>query len=112
MRNYKFGEIVEVAFPFEESEEKKVRPALVIEDCGESFLLLKITSKHKGRKWDVEIPKDAFNGLSVNSVIQVDKCVRLKKNELCSIIPRGILNEIQIGIIKMRLREYILTSSK
>lgn len=55
MRNYKSGEIIEVAFPFEEKSDKKVRPALVIRDLGESLIVAKITSKHKGREWDIEL---------------------------------------------------------
>ena len=106
MRIYKPGEIVEVVFPFEEKEDKKIRPALVIHDFGDSFLIIKITSKHKGRKWDIELPKDNFNGLNVDSVIQIDKYIELDKTNVSNIIPRGIINQLQLAIVKNKLKEY------
>ena len=106
MKKFSPGDIVEVAFPFEENNNKKVRPALVLYDYGESFLVIKITSQHKGRKWDIEIPQDDFNGLTVDSVIQIDKLIELNKTELCSIIPRGAVNPLQLEIIKQKLKDY------
>ena len=79
MRNYKSGEIVEVAFPFEDSPDEKVRPVLVIKDYGSELLVIKITSQHKGRDWDIEIPVDDFNGLTKASVIQADKAEKIPK---------------------------------
>ena len=106
MRKFNPGEIVEVAFPFEENNNKKVRPALVLYDYGESFLVVKITSQHKKRTWDIEIPHEDFNGLTVDSVIQVDKLTELNKTELCSIIPRGSINSLQLAIVKQKLEDY------
>lgn len=106
MRKYEQGEIVEIIFPFEDINDKKIRPALVINDNGDNLLVIKITSKHKERKWDILIPKDDFNGLSVNSVIQIDKIKELSKKELCSVIPRGNINPLQLAIIKQKLSEY------
>ena len=107
MQKYNPGEIVEVAFPFEEKDGKKVRPALVIKDYGDSFIVIKITSKHKERKWDIEIPKDSFNGLTVDSVIQVNMFIELEKTALCTTIPRGVINQLQLAIVKEKLKEYI-----
>lgn len=109
MKSYKSGEIVEAIFPFEDSSESKIRPALVIGDLGDSLFLLKITSKHKNRAWDIELPKDSFNGLSVDSVIQVDKGIKLKKSKLSEMIPRGVINQIQLAIVKERIKEYMQT---
>ena len=106
MRKYNSGEIIEVAFPFEEKNDKKVRPALVIRDFGDTLFVVKITSKHKGREWDIELPKDNFNGLSVDSVVQVNQCVKLDKSEIACVIPRGIINPLQLAIIKTKLKEF------
>ena len=38
MRSYKAGEIVELMFPFQEVTGKKIRPALVIKDYGDTAL--------------------------------------------------------------------------
>ena len=106
MRKYEQGEIVEIVFPFEERNDKKVRPALVIHDFGDSLLVVKITSKHKNREWDIEIPKDDFNGLNVDSVIQVDKCIDLEKSEITCLIPRGTINPLQLAVIKNKLKQF------
>ncbi|MBR2207493.1 MAG: type II toxin-antitoxin system PemK/MazF family toxin [Synergistaceae bacterium] len=108
MRNYKQGEIVEIAFPFEEKNEKKVRPALIIKDFGDSLFVIKITSKHKGREWDIEIPKDDFNGLTLDSVIQVNQYIELEKSEISCIVPRGVINPLQLAVVKDRLKQFML----
>ena len=107
MRSYKSGEVVELMFPFQEVTGKKIRPALVIKDYGETIAVLKITSKHKGRAWDIELPKDAFNGLTVDSVVQADSYIELSKTEIVQITPRGTVNPLQLGIIKEKLKEYL-----
>ena len=106
MRKYSAGEIIEVVFPYEEGSGAKRRPALVIGDVGDDVIAAKITSKHKGLEWDIEIPQDGFNGLSVDSVVQVDKIVSFKKNELCAVIPRGNINPLQLAIVKDKIKQY------
>ena len=107
MRKYSTGEIVEAAFPYEEGYEEKVRPVLVLKDYADEMLVMKITSKHKGREWDIEIPVDGFNGLTKPSVIQVDRCKKVSKLKLSAIIPRGVINPLQLEIVKRRFKEYI-----
>ena len=107
MKKYSPGEIVEIAFPYEDDTFEKVRPALVIRDYGDELVLLKIISRHKGREWDIEIPVDDFNGLSKASVIQVDKYRKVSKLKLSAIIPRGVINELQLGLVKSRLNDYV-----
>ena len=109
MKRYDSGTVIEVIFPFEDTNESKIRPALVIKDEGDELVVLKITSKHKGRQWDIEIPKDDFNGLSMDSVIQADRVERLKKSKLVDIIPRGTVNAIQLMIVKERMKVYLRT---
>ncbi len=107
MRKYNAGEIVEIAFPYEDSPEEKVRPALVLWDDGANLLLLKITSQLKGFEWDIEIPANDFTGLTKISVVQVNKYAKIPKSKLSSIIPRGVINPMQLGIIKQRLKDYL-----
>ena len=107
MRSYKSGEIVELMFPFQEVTGKKIRPALVVKDYGDTIAVLKITSKHKGRTWDIELPKDAFNGLTLDSVVQACSCIELSKTELVQITPRGTINPLQLSIVKHKLQEYL-----
>lgn len=107
MKIYSPGEIVEAAFPYEESPDEKVRPVLVLRDYGDEMLVVKITSQHKGREWDIEIPSDSFNGLTKNSVIQVDKCKKIVKAKLSAIIPRGVISALQLEIVKQRIKDYL-----
>ena len=107
LRAYNPGEIVDVEFPFEDKDEGKLRPALVWRDVGETFLLFKITSKQKGRKWDVLLPKDNFNGLDVDSVIQIDRLQRLDKSKLKHIIPRGNLTALQMMVVGEKFKEFM-----
>ena len=107
MRKYNPGEIVEASFPYEDSEEEKVRPVLVLKDYGEEMLVMKITSKHKGREWDIEIPAGNFSGLTKASVIQTDRCKKISKSKLSTIIPRGVVNPLQLEIVKQKLSEYL-----
>ena len=107
MKKYNSGDVVDIAFPYEESSDEKVRPALVIKDDGEYLLLLKITSQHKGLKWDVDIPADEFSGLVKPSVIQVNRYMKVSKSKLTTVIPRGAINPMQLAIVKQRLQEYL-----
>lgn len=106
MRTYSPGDIVEVIFPFEENGGSKQRPALVLADEGESFIVAKVTSQHKGRKWDVLLPRSSENGLNVDSVVQVDKARKLSKKELCDVISRGNINPLQMALILDKAKEY------
>ena len=107
LRRCEPGSIVEVIFPFEEGDGSKRRPALVVMDKGEVILLVaKITSQNKGRRWDVPLPRDSFNGLSADSFVQVDKTIRLSKDKVCDLIPRGCVNPLQLAVIMEKLREF------
>ena len=106
MRAYNQGEIVEIVFPFDEGTGSKQRPAIVLADEGDTLIAVKVTSQHKGRKWDIELPKDVGNGLAFDSVIQVDTVRKLSKKALCSVIPRGNVNSLQMSLILERIKEY------
>lgn len=107
MRRYSQGEVVEVVFPFQEKDSGcKQRPALVLADRGATFVVAKITSQKKGRPWDVPIPKQGQNGLSIDSVVQVDSVRCLSKESLCSVIPRGAINPLQLSLVLDKLKEY------
>ena len=106
-RKYEPGSIVEVIFPFEEGDGSKRRPALVVMDKGDGILLVaKITSQNKGRKWNVPLPCDQLNGLSVDSFVQVDKTIKLSRANVCDLIPRGCVNPLQLAVIMEKLREF------
>lgn len=107
LRRYEPGSIVEVIFPFEEGNGSKRRPALVVMDKGDVILLVaKITSQNKGRQWDVQLPRDRFNGLSVDSFVQVDKAIKLSRDKVCDLIPRGCVNPLQFAVIMEKLKEF------
>lgn len=76
-------------------------------DKGDVILLVaKITSQNKGRQWDVQLPRDRFNGLSVDSFVQVDKAIKLSRDKVCDLIPRGCVNPLQFAVIMEKLKEF------
>lgn len=107
MRKYEAGAVVEVVFPFEEENASKRRPALVLSDDGGATLIVaKITSRNKGRRWDVCIKRDQFNGLSVDSFVQVDRVIKLSRDKVCDLIPRGSVGPLQLAVIMEKIREF------
>ena len=61
---------------------------------------------------DIELPKDDFNGLTVDSVIQINEIKEIKKSELSNWIPRGIINQLQFAIVKDKLRQFMNDGGK
>ena len=103
---YKPGDILQVYFPFEDTEDEKGRPALVWADQDDSLIVSKITSKIKGREWDVPISPDSHNGLFCESVVQVDRTIKLSQEKICDVIPLGCLNALQLHIVHEKFKAY------
>ena len=79
---------------------------LVWMDQGDFLVVSKMTSRIKGRQWDVAISPDSHNGLSRESVVQVDRTIKIPKSKICDIIPRGCINQLQLALIREKLRAF------
>jgi mRNA interferase MazF len=80
MTNYKFGNIVLVAFPFTNLTQTKKRPALVLIDSNDNDIVVcRITSQICNTKYDVAILNWAECGLLVPSWIRLHKIATMEK---------------------------------
>lgn len=72
---YKPGAVVLVHFPFAESTESKLRPALIINtDLPDSLLVLFVTSqKTFNTSYDVPLQPSESNGLKVPSIARANR---------------------------------------
>lgn len=68
--------------PFEDSDESKLRPILILNDVALVITALKITSKGKSTATQIEISNWKGAGLSKQSYICIDKCLRLDKSAI------------------------------
>ncbi|MBU0486623.1 MAG: type II toxin-antitoxin system PemK/MazF family toxin [Bacteroidetes bacterium] len=76
---YQFGDIVLLAFPFTNAQQKKKRPALVLFESGnQDFTLCRITSHEKETEFDYFINKWENHGLLLPSVIRLNKIATLE----------------------------------
>jgi len=80
MQNYRFGEVVLLAFPFSSRREAKRRPALVLIDAGNADILVaRITSQDVDMDYDVRFGEWKQAGLLLPSVVRLHKLATLQK---------------------------------
>jgi len=93
MQNYRFGEVVLLAFPFAGRRESKRRPALVLLDTGNADILVaRITSQDVVTDYDVRLKEWEQAGLLLPSVVRLHKLATLQKR----------LVERQLGILTLK----------
>jgi mRNA interferase MazF len=81
MKEYSFGEIVLMSFPFSDSLSTKRRPALILLDTGDDDIIVtRVTSQLAQAAFDVEIIDWRQAGLLLPSVARIDKISTLEKN--------------------------------
>ena len=106
MRTYNPGEVIKIAFPYDEGVGFKVRPVLIWKDLGDAFLAIKITSQQKGRDWELPLPRDQANGLTKDSVIRVNKIRKFRKSDFPNIIPIGTIGADKLSEVGRMLRKF------
>jgi mRNA interferase MazF len=78
MKEYNFGEIVLIEFPFTGTVASKRRPALILLDNGDNDIIVaRVTSQVTQTSFDVEITNWKQAGLLLPSIVRVDKAVAL-----------------------------------
>ena len=79
--NYKFGEIVLIAFPFTSGVGSKKRPALVLCDADDpDILVARITSQPVFEKDGLVLTDWSFAGLLIPSTVRLHKVATLEKS--------------------------------
>lgn len=105
---YKAGDVLCVRFPYEDSYEEKIRPALFWKYAADGSLLIlsKITSKHRSEnKYEVRIEPTEINGLKETSWVRIDKTVKIAENKVLFVY--GCITPIQFAVVKEKLDEYL-----
>lgn len=77
MGKYKLGEVWWTQFPFEEIEESKRRPAIVIDDNKIAVLALMVTSKDKSNPHSIKIDEWQKAGLKKESWARIDRIIQM-----------------------------------
>ncbi len=77
MGKYNLGEVWWTQFPFEEIEESKRRPAIVIDENTIAVLVMMVTSKDKSNPYSIKIDDWQKAGLKRKSWARIDRIVRM-----------------------------------
>jgi mRNA-degrading endonuclease toxin of MazEF toxin-antitoxin module len=105
MGKYNLGEVWWTQFPFEEIEESKRRPAIVIDDNTIAVLSLMVTSKDKNNPYSIKIDEWQKAGLKKESWARIDRIVQMDEWRMEKKI--GDLSETDLLKITQLVAEYI-----
>lgn len=77
MGKYNIGEVWWTQFPFEDSDEDKHRPAIVIDDNTIAVLAMMVTSKEKNNPFCVKIDDWKDAGFKIESWARIDRIINM-----------------------------------
>lgn len=105
MGNYKIGEVWWTQFPFEETDEVKRRPAIVIDENTIAILAMMVSSKEKKNPYSIAIDDWKEAGLSVKSWARIDRIISMDEWQMEKKI--GNLSEHDLKKFMQLITEYI-----
>lgn len=105
MGKYNLGEVWWTQFPFEEIEESKRRPAVVIDENTIAVLTMMVTSKDKKNPYSIKIDAWQEAGLKRESWVRIDRVVRMDEWRMEKKI--GNLSESDLLKITQLFAEYL-----
>lgn len=105
MGQYNIGEVWWTQFPFEESDESKHRPAIVIDDDKIAVLAMMVTSKEKSNPYSIKIDDWQQAGLTVESWARIDRIVSMDEWRMDKKI--GDLSEADLLKITQLIAEHV-----
>ncbi len=79
MGNYNVGEVWWTQFPFEDKNENKRRPAIVIDDDKIAVLAMMVTSKEKAHPFCIKIDDWKEAGLKIPSWARIDRIIKMEE---------------------------------
>jgi len=107
MTNYKFGDVVLVAFPFTNLTKAKKRPALVLLDSkDDDIITCRITSQICNSKYDITISNWTHCGLLSPSWIRLHKIATIQKNKIDKTL--GNLTVTDLIFVKQTINKLII----
>jgi mRNA interferase MazF len=105
MKQFEFGDIVLLKFPFTNSQTFKKRPALIINDYNDlDILVCRITSQIYATSFDIQVNNWQECGLKLPSVIRVHKLATLEKELVESVIGKidfSLKEKVQLAFSKL-----------
>lgn len=100
------GDIYYVAFPFDDKDGAKSRPALVVGKRGEDHIAVaKVTHVIRGLDCEIRLTPNDSNGLKMPSGIRMDSIKALHRSDFISVV--GALNSIEMEHVRRRFVEYL-----
>lgn len=100
MKRYDIGEIWWVHFPYQERDQEKRRPAIVIDDETIAVLAMYVTSQDKHNPFSIELEDWRVAGLSRRSWARIDKIVSINEwymdRKIGDLSPRDLLKIMQL----------------
>lgn len=105
MGKYNLGEVWWTAFPFEEIDVSKRRPAIVIDENTIAVLAMMVTSKDKKNPYSIKIDDWQEAGLTKESWARIDRIVRMDEWRMEKKI--GDLSKSDLLKISQLVAEYI-----
>ena len=104
MGKFEHGEIWLVRYKFEESNEYKARPVVILGDKAYEFRAYKMTSQKPRDKYDYKIRDYYKSGLSKPTTIRISKYIKITEGILIKKL--GRLNDIEIRKVIILINEY------
>lgn len=106
MNNYEVGDVWLVNYPYEESEESKNRPAIIVDDRHVAVMYMYVTSRDKDEPYSVKIEDWRQAGLHSESFARIDRVMPI--DECNEIKPLGSLSDRDFVKIITLYKKYIL----
>lgn len=94
MTKYNVGEVWWTHFPFDEVDDEKHRPAIIIDDDTIAILAMYVTSQEKSNPFSIEIADWKDAGLSAPSWARIDRIVKISEWRLNSKIGELSQNDL------------------
>lgn len=79
MEKYEIGDVWRVHFPFEDKDQEKRRPAIIVDDETIAILAIKVTSKEKDNPYSIFIEEWQSAGLTKPSWAIIDRIVSISE---------------------------------
>lgn len=105
MGTYNIGEVWWTLFPFDDIDETKRRPAIVIDEETIAVFAMKLTSKEKDSPYCIKIEDWKEAGLTVESFARIEQVVRIEEQNMIKKI--GDLSERDLLKIMQLYAEHI-----
>jgi mRNA-degrading endonuclease toxin of MazEF toxin-antitoxin module len=102
---YNIGEVWQVLFPYQEKDDEKLRPAIVIDDDTIAILTVMVTSKNKDVPYSIELEDWDSAGLTKPSWTRIDRIVKISEWNIDSKI--GELSDRDLAKILQLTKEYL-----